>query len=1150
MGDLGKTYSDLGRHEDALAMKARVQVLESQRQMLLDSQDAKMDAAWHAAILMYGRPFRFARLCLVGEGRAGKTALANALCDRPFVQTSSTIGVGLDSMEVTCTSVEALSATWKVIPPDSFLGLAQQQLNWETAQQLAGSGGGGEGSIHDIYNDEQVALQSSVLSNADPLHVSPSVAQSSHRHSSGDPNPSFAVADPSDSLLPASGVAEAFDTSSARSRATRRSTGAPVAKLDQELVLQLQGQAEPLRISLMDFGGQEAFYSLHHLYVTRESVYLVVFNMKCMVGADATPETIQRCKSYLSFWLNSIYLHSRAQSADLDGSVAPILLVGTHKDEIHSPKQHEEISKMLWNEFHSSPVWTSVISFQEGVVSTGRGLLRFFPVDNSRKQSDQDPVDDVVVKIQTCIQKELEKEDYLKRKVPLSWLEAFDGLMSAKEEHNRAYLPLTTVQEIAGECGLPCIHGLSLEEEVIFMLKYFSGLGLLMHHDCPKLRNTVVLDTVRCLVNPASVVMCQHDIHELEVHLDAKRRMKHHYDELISEGRVHRSLLPILWKDSLEIVEEICELMVHYGLMVPLLQDNRGSQDACAFLVPSLLPKQHPVCVSSASVRSHFYFALGSKHKVSKWQDLNSFSVRQVAAQGFCPNGLFSRFTGKIISECQRTYSIFGSKCSRYETTTFFGKHQFTIRDLKELNMIQVLVLVPNPRKLLLELSRLLQATIDEMIPNLAFCAAVSCDGGTNPNFERSCIADAHLAVLSGDKGLIERSSKGLEFDAGEGPLSAVEVQQRFQLWLPPSGLRVNGYHVFLSYRWTGVDKQNPGFDEDLTSGIFQKLSMDALLGSAREEVNVFLDKQRLQPARDFQQDFADALLASSLPVILMSSAALLKMVPLKADSPIDNLLLEWTLIADLQATGSIRHCLIILFGTHNKLAGSCADVLGDIWKQKMTAVLAAVANDQSYDKARSALSSAADLDSKIIFDVLPDVAVKSVNDKARCILQAHGLPASPDIDTRSVRAVINSLKPYLGIEAWEEAKKVTSSHASEEALRAVIQHCSDKVCSILEKDKPVSAKMALAAPSPIAPQAHAAAGGGDLDDLALKLRNVGLSDDSAALADMSAKLRKDGVGALEELKGLSRDEMKGVVNPLSLNLVQFNKLFKHVSEL
>jgi hypothetical protein len=250
---------------------------------------------------------------------------------------------------------------------------------------------------------------------------------------------------------------------------------------------------------------------------------------------------------------------------------------------------------------------------------------------------------------------------------------------------------------------------------------------------------------------------------------------------------------------------------------------------------------------------------------------------------------------------------------------------------------------------------------------------------------------------------------------------------------------------------------------------------MDALLGSAREEVNVFLDKQRLQPARDFQLDFVGALLASSLPVILMSSAALLKMVSLKTDSPIDNLLLEWALIADLKASGIISHCLTILFGTHNKLAGSCADVLGDIFKENMTAVLAAVKNDLNYDRARSVLASVADLDGKLIFDVLPDIAVKSINDKARCILQAHGLPVSPDIDGRSVRAVINSLKSSMGIEAWEEAKKVNSSHANEEALRVVIQHCSDKVCSILEKDMPLSATAAHAAL-----QVHAVTGGGE----------------------------------------------------------------------
>jgi hypothetical protein len=58
--------------------------------------DAYFDKAYAQAVRSNGRPFRFSRLCLIGEGRAGKTALANALCDRTWVETDSTIGVGLN----------------------------------------------------------------------------------------------------------------------------------------------------------------------------------------------------------------------------------------------------------------------------------------------------------------------------------------------------------------------------------------------------------------------------------------------------------------------------------------------------------------------------------------------------------------------------------------------------------------------------------------------------------------------------------------------------------------------------------------------------------------------------------------------------------------------------------------------------------------------------------------------------------------------------------------------------------------------------------------------------------------------------------------------------------------------------------------------
>ena len=45
----------------------------------------------------------------------------------------------------------------------------------------------------------------------------------------------------------------------------------------------------------------------------------------------------------------------------------------------------------------------------------------------------------------------------------------------------------------------------------------------------------------------------------------------------------------------------------------------------------------------------------------------------------------------------------------------------------------------------------------------------------------------------------------------------------------------------------------------------------------------MFLDKRRLQDGRNFQEDFADALLVTALPVVILSTAALQRMVTLTA---------------------------------------------------------------------------------------------------------------------------------------------------------------------------------------------------------------------------------------------------------------------------
>ena len=80
-------------------------------------------------------------------------------------------------------------------------------------------------------------------------------------------------------------------------------------------------------------------------------------------------------------------------------------------------------------------------------------------------------------------------------------------------------------------------------------------------------------------------------------------------------------------------------------------------------------------------------------------------------------------------------------------------------------------------------------------------------------------------------------------------------------------------------------------------------------------------------------------------------------------------------------------------------------------------------------------------------------------------------------------------------------------------------------------------------------PSAGGSAIPSDADHLALRLRAIKLSDDAAVLTDMAAKLRRAGIFAVEDLQGLSLEELKEAVAVLSLNAVQLKRLYTAVTQ-
>ncbi len=152
--------------------------------------------------------------------------------------------------------------------------------------------------------------------------------------------------------------------------------------IDESLLKELGKTVSPSNIvvSVSDYGGQEVFYALHHLFMTRNAVYVVVFNMEWLLEAGPVRE---KALSFLRFWINTITVHTVDATT---GSVAPIAIVGTRKDRVSTPQEHVLIAQLIEDAFSKNRAWPQVIKDENGVgLNNSCTTLCFFPVDNNNE---------------------------------------------------------------------------------------------------------------------------------------------------------------------------------------------------------------------------------------------------------------------------------------------------------------------------------------------------------------------------------------------------------------------------------------------------------------------------------------------------------------------------------------------------------------------------------------------------------------------------------------------------------------------------------------------------------------------------------------------------------------------------------------------
>lgn len=106
----------------------------------------------------------------------------------------------------------------------------------------------------------------------------------------------------------------------------------PSMTVDEDIVMKCVGQASvynDVLLAIFDYGGQSVFNVIHHLFLTTNGLYIVVFNMEWMLSADDSVRAV--CMQSLRFWLQSVYIHTYQETTQ---TTAPVILVGTRGNSV------------------------------------------------------------------------------------------------------------------------------------------------------------------------------------------------------------------------------------------------------------------------------------------------------------------------------------------------------------------------------------------------------------------------------------------------------------------------------------------------------------------------------------------------------------------------------------------------------------------------------------------------------------------------------------------------------------------------------------------------------------------------------------------------------------------------------------------------
>ena len=331
----------------------------------------------------------------------------------------------------------------------------------------------------------------------------------------------------------------------------------------KELKSALNKKFSSLKLKILDFAGDEDYYAYHHMFLRRQAIYVIVFNMTEFKKNNFGD--IDGKMKRLQFWFESVCSQVPANT--------PIFLAGTHKGNTERTCMEfldGHLRRYLWD------------TYCDELVLNEDDKFIFFPVENSKGKKDtgvQTLQKHIILVAEEC-------KKTIGCDISFSWIRIQDEIITLQEKKAGKFC--VTLEELSAAFDNFVCTNWSKET-----LQYFHEKGLVIYLDRNQdldlsnwvlLKPEILVDIIIQLVTPPSENTQQ-------------RGVRRDWKLLQNKGMLTKPLLKSIISKVQENEEAVTAFLEEYELICPLsnkkveiCSPREQDEKQPTHFVPSLLP--------------------------------------------------------------------------------------------------------------------------------------------------------------------------------------------------------------------------------------------------------------------------------------------------------------------------------------------------------------------------------------------------------------------------------------------------------------------------------------------------------------------------------------------------------------------------------